>query len=87
MAYTKGKTRRTGHAGAKRGKGFWGVKKEAKKLSKKLDCQDGKAETLEQEIQQLSRELRVLELLKKRTKKQDDQVLSLKNKWAKLVNA
>ncbi len=87
MAYTKFKTRRTEHPGAKRSKGLSGKKKEAKKPSKKLDFQADKIETLEQEIQQLSRELRVIELLKKRTKKQDDQVLSLKNKWAKLVNA
>ncbi len=87
MPYTKGKTRRTEHAAAKRSKGFSGMKKETKKLLKKIDYQDDEAEILEQEIQQLSRELRVLELLNKRTKKQDDQVLSMKKKWAKLVNA
>ncbi len=86
MAYTKGKTRRAEGARAKRSK-FSGMKKEAKTISKKIDCQDDKAETLEQEIQQLSRELRVLELLEKRTKQQDDQVLSMKKKWANLVNA
>lgn len=37
MAYEKGKQGgHTEHCGAKRGRGYWGVKAEAKKVSRKL---------------------------------------------------